>query len=178
MPQPMKPRVGQAFYDHSRVLESRPACAIKIAVIASDWARIEGAMARWFAYAVGETTYPAADTVSVKANAAFMAALTAIENLHLRIVAIRAAMQDAFSEEEAEQFELLVQELRARAGERNIAVHTPWAATDRYPDDVLRREGEKWIRYTPKDFDSIIDRLEAAEFHLLLFTRRWLPWMK
>lgn len=173
MPQPMKPKIGQIFDDAPRLLETRSACAIKMALVALAWVSIESALTRWFSWAVSEPEQTAADTYSLRANEAFKAALTSIENLHLRIVVIRAAMQKRFNASQAEQFELLAQELRTRAGERNIVVHSHWTFTDNYPDDVLLLQDDRWIRYTAKDFELMVQRLEATEKKVIDFTLQW-----
>lgn len=176
MPQPMKPIVGQRFYTDTRVLETRPECAVKIAIVASIWAGIEEDLARWFGWLAGEPLIEKRspfELLNRKQNEPFAAALTAIENLHLRIVVIRAAMETRASDMQREEFEKIAQELRARAGDRNIVVHTKWVATPRYPADVLRWKDGGWIRYTAKDFDEIIERLSATELKLMNLAADW-----
>lgn len=175
MPQPMRPIVGQGFYTDPRELESRQACAAKMALVALKWVSIETTLTHWFSWAVSEPKLEVADTYSLTLNKAFKAALTAIENLHLRLVVIRAAMQKRFNAAQAEEFELLAQELRTRAGERNTVVHSQWTFTERYPNDVLLRdeENDRWFRYTAADFENMVQRLEATEKKVVQFTMNW-----
>lgn len=163
MPQPFTPRANQAVQVNPRVLEQRAACAIQIGMVAAAWTHVEDALIEMFAVATGETN-AIEDGVSVTTfNAVSFATLTAIENLHLRLTVVKAAMAQNLPPPLQKDFEDLSADLRARAGERNNVVHAMWGIVDSYPNDVLRRvdppPSPTWQRFTEKDLKAIVQRI-------------------
>jgi hypothetical protein len=163
---------------HARVLETRPECAIRIAVISAEWAGLEGSLTHLFELAMSEMTATGADTVSRKPHKSAQAALHAIDSLAARLAVIWAAVEQYIVGTEMEKLwvDQLSVQIRRRAGQRNTVVHGIWCTTDVYPSDVLLTDptAKRFTRYTAKDFDNIIDQIlqthnEVNEFTMNLW---------
>lgn len=177
MPQPFHLRARQKVNTDLRVLETRPDCAIRIACVASEWTRVERFMSEIFGHITGDVEMTAADTVSNITNWPAHVAMREIQSLAARIDVFKAATEAILPPERRVQFEAIALQLRKRAGERNDVVHGVWGTVKAYPSDVLLRIDEwnsaKYVRYTPADFDAIIERIIATGHSLSDFGWDW-----
>jgi len=177
MPQPFEPLPGQKINNDFRILETRPDCAVKIACVASEWVHVERTISEIFGHITGDVELPAADTVSNISNWPAHVAMREIQSLNTRIDVFKAATEVILPPEKRSLFEAIALQLRRRAGDRNDIVHGFWNTVDSYPKDVLLRidewAGARYVRYTPKDFDRIIERIIATGQSLTDFGWDW-----
>ncbi|MBC7770510.1 MAG: hypothetical protein H7124_17145 [Phycisphaerales bacterium] len=111
-------------------------------MIASAWTVVEEALIDMFSAATGQSTQMQPGVVTTTFNPVSFATLRAIENLHLRLTVVKAAMAQHLPPDLKQEFEDLAKEMRRRAGDRNDVVHGAWGMVDAYPNDVLLRGGD------------------------------------
>jgi hypothetical protein len=175
MPQPYTVPADGGFMSPSyAVLKNRPECAIRIAMIASASAELEDGLAGLIAMASGAiTSYskegPVTSFGSIP-NQVVRAALEAVVSMPVRLDITRAILELCVSAELCEEFDLIAKSIRRAANMRNEVVHCVWAAHAAGPNDLLKITGPgECVRYTPKDFDAIIDRILEEYGKLIAF---------
>lgn len=180
MPQPFDPnKARHNIVDRSCGLLNRPRCAALIAAVASEWTRIEHALADLIGATTGVSHPVHIDGLQTnmwrtEPNIGAQATFRAAETIHAKITAFERAWEAiGFPEHLKDMREDLFKNLRARARERNQIVHAVWCFVDDYPEDVLRKDHstETFVRYTPQDLRQIITRLVELqnclfEFHV------------
>ena len=174
MPQKLPAKLVSVVDFSRSALGQRPGCAVLIATISSEWARLEHELTSMFGAATGLNSATSKDTWQSSPNLAAFAALAALESLHARIAAITAAFDaidiDARLKTSFAQISL---ELRKRAKERNAIIHGLWGIVDNYPNDVILKSAPQTNdlkRYTQKDFEQAIERLTETGSRVSNFT--------
>jgi hypothetical protein len=166
VPHPYVPREGANLETGHRILERRPACAVKIATVAAAWAEVEFHLAMLLGHAttaemrtVGGGEFALA-TIT-KANPISIAAMEALESLSARLNVIQAVLAVSVSPDRCKEFDALAPTVRSAAVLRNRVVHARWYITDSYLDDVLAvtADPNRFDRYTPKNLDWTIDQI-------------------
>lgn len=159
MPQPVpspgaKPRRG---------ILSRPACAIQIAAILSEWAYVEDILTLMFSAATGSHTLEPDGAASINRNWTALVTMKELDSVHMRLRIVGKTLVPQLSPELQERWKALEKELRARARERNLVAHASWSFLDAFPADViLEDESGRSLRYSESDLVAILDRLSAA----------------
>ncbi|WP_372785003.1 hypothetical protein [Phenylobacterium sp.] len=160
-------------------LAKRPDCLIGIGLVAAQWSSLEYALADLFEMANADVVrYPADDryeeTTVFSVDASHGAVIDAVESLRARVSMIRAKIRLRGGGALASEFDVLVRDIRRRAGERATIVHGRWGIHSAHPDDLLLRRGrdEPLMRYTAQDFRNTAERIQALETKVRAFSKR------
>jgi hypothetical protein len=96
------------------------------------------------------------------------AALDALESMGPRINVVRAILKATVSKALCEEFEEIAITMRRAAGMRNDVVHCVWSMNPNKPEDLLALTDKpgRYMRYTPKDFDNIVQRFKEEIWKL------------
>lgn len=169
MPQPIRHRPGDRTEGGYEQLAKRPECALRIAQVASAWAWLELHLSDMFSLGTGSIARKESGTTIWKTNRIARASFHALDSLNARLRIIEASLEIVAPEKVA-SFNEIAADVRRCATGRNKVVHSCWSISDRYPDDVVRTPAlgghELW---TAKDFQNIIEQIEAQSIQILMF---------
>lgn len=173
MPQPLtdrqreKARISWGFDS----LQKRPDCALGVAKVASAWAFLEFELVAMFFSATGDWDIGEDGEAEGTGHPLAVAALGSLESTSAKLDVIAAGIE-SYVPSLSVDFEQLKIGIRQCAKERNKVVHAVWGTSEKYPRDVIRvvTFDDAFIKYTPRDFDSITKRIKTqvdrvSEFH-------------
>ena len=156
MPQPIKATQGLIARGGPKVILERPRLAALLGAITAVWGDVDNLFSDIFNLITFAKFIPVgAHSRSTLSSAVFDQSFTSyaakIEVIK-RVVAIR------YPKKFHDEFDELTTDLRAKAKERNRLIHGAWQVCDKYPTDLIRIRDEKWIRYTERDFNDVLER--------------------
>jgi|tagenome__1003787_1003787.scaffolds.fasta_scaffold20904241_1 hypothetical protein len=125
MPQPVRDLKLKDLDTHAEALVRRPELAARIAAIATQWTRIETALADLFVVLLG------------REEEAALAVYLELIDRNVRKAAFDALARIKLDSGLVEEFELLYKKVAKHARKRNRIVHGYWAVSDNYPDGLL-----------------------------------------
>jgi len=175
MPQPYTPLEGAKLERGYRILEKRPACAIKIALVGAAWSDVEFFLVLAAGQATATVHYVEPDgRAGGQAGAVAWATINALESLNAKVSVIRAILGVSITPALCEEFEALVPAIRKAAGMRNDIVHCGWNISDAYPHDILSPTGKtpRYLRYREGDLEAIATRIASVADRVNAFSGR------
>ena len=166
---PQKLQEGYVLAREPRCLLKRPQHSIGIALVASEWARLENQLIGAFSFAMF-AMQGTSETSGKMANAAWHS----LDSLPARLKLLTNISRDTLTQAERDEWQTVQSNIRARADERNRIVHGLWALCEKYPDDIVLdtfRPDDRRV-YTVKDFDQICQRILDTSNNIAKFWLR------
>lgn len=171
MPQPITKLKDLSARGGPRVLLERHKHAALLGTICSVWGDIDTLFSEIFNLITFSEPIPhLAHSRSSITSAIFDESFISHKS---KIDVIKRVINLRYEKHILSEFDKTTNELRKRAKERNELIHCSWQICDRYPNDLIKIKDEKWIRFTPKDFEetlerSILIRNELQDFYIKL----------
>ena len=162
MPQPLTDHQSEGTSWGINSLQERLGCAAGIAKVASTWAFLEFSLVMMFFQATGEPEVQDDGEVELIGHPLAVSSLSSLESTTAKLDVIAAGIA-FYLPEMTTAFAQLRSGIRSCARERNRIVHAIWGINDKYPDHIIRVEtfDDKFIKYTPQDFDNVSERIKA-----------------
>ena len=169
MPQPTQINPDDIRWQNGEMLE-RPEHAQQLALISCNWTRVERALAALLG-ALLHTGYGGSVEQRIKQHEKNSGLLNAVVNTPTKIEMILEAARYELSEDTLKKLRALVEKVQTRSKERNTVIHAVWGVCDIYPNDLILipkvgQPRDKQVRYSKRDFENIVTRLNELREEL------------
>jgi hypothetical protein len=161
-------------YSDTGAALARPACAILIAAIVTEWSHVEEALAQMVTMGMGTPFHDqATGSRGVRTNVVAWAAMQEVIALRTRLQIVDRSLRAHLQGEMLSEWAPLMRALSSRAKERNIVAHTRWYHHADYPESLLCHLPSGFLsRYDPQDFVNIYRRMVECRNRTSVFLHK------
>ena len=154
----------------------RPECAMKIALVLSNWAELEDRLAWFLSHAMSSVVERLTGSRLMFDPISYVT-MESVDAIHTRLEIVEQSVISHVSTDHQREWESIRDRMRKIAKRRNVVVHTNWHVSDEFPGGLLReirtkppfgRTIELW---EVRDFDELLAAMTALRGRLFDFTQ-------